>query len=70
MVVLYGDRVIKKSIMHSAATVHYEEVQDFRIHPIVQQHGCRQAIVRRYLRCTVVQDCRIRSLCNNMVAVR
>ena len=28
-----------KSIMHSAATVHYEEVQDLRAHPIVQQHG-------------------------------
>ena len=45
MVVLYGDRVIKKSIMPSAATVHFEEVQDFRVHPIVQQHGCRMAIV-------------------------
>ena len=45
MVVLYGDRITIKSIMHSAATVHYEEVQDFRVHPIVQQHGCCTAIV-------------------------
>ena len=45
MVVLYGDRIIIKFIMHSAATAHHEEVQDFRVHPIVQQHGCCTAIV-------------------------
>ena len=34
LVVHYGDRIIIKSIMHSTATVHYEEIQDFRVHLI------------------------------------
>ena len=68
MVVLYGDCIIK-SIMHSAATVHYEEVQDFRIYPIVQLHGCCTAIVSQDLRCSTKILANV-SLRNNMVAVR
>ena len=68
MVVLYGDCIIK-SIMHSAATVHYEEVQDFRIYPIVQLHGCCTAIVSQDLQCSTKILANV-SLRNNMVAVR
>ena len=51
MVVLCDDRITIKSIMHSAATVHYEEVQDFRVYSIVQLqlHGCCTAIVSQDL---------------------
>ena len=38
--------------MHSAATVHYAEVQDFRVYPIVQQHGRCTAIVLKDLQCS------------------
>ena len=65
MVVLYGDRIIIKSTMHSAARVRYEEVQDFRCSATWLLYGDR--ITRSSMQCKILVYV---SLCNNMVAVR
>ena len=52
------------------SVLNYDVILYSGVHSIVQQHDCCTVIIWQDRRCVVVQYSRIRSLCNNMVAVR